>query len=195
MLTAASPASSSSRFRPVTTERCSNTDRLVASDQATSSTSRPVLAESASPRRPACRASPAAVRPDTSHAVADPVSTGSGPVPGSGSVVAAAGSAAGASSISRCTLVPLIPKEDTPARRTRPATGHGWASASSRTSPSVQSTCGEGFSAYRERGSSRCWSASTIFITLAAPAAHWVWPILLFTEPSQSGLPSGRSCP
>ena len=47
----------------------------------------------------------------------------------------------------RCALVPLIPNEDTPARRGRPAVaGHGSASVSSPTAPASQSTCGDGAS-------------------------------------------------
>ena len=53
----------------------------------------------------------------------------------------------------RCALVPLIPNEETPARRTRSPAGHGTGSASSRTSPAAQSTCGDGSAACNVAGS------------------------------------------
>ena len=53
-------------------------------------------------------------------------------------------SGAAASSRITCALVPLIPNEDTPARRGRSPAGHGRGSVSSSTSPADQSTCGDG---------------------------------------------------
>lgn len=88
----------------------------------------------------------------------------------------------------RCALVPLIPNDDTPARRGRPsAATHSRASLSNATAPEPQSTCGLGLSAYNERGITPCRIASTILITPATPAAAWVWPILDFTEPNHTG--------
>ena len=49
-------------------------------------------------------------------------------------------------------LVPLMPNEDTPARRGRPVSGHGIASVSSSTAPADQSTCGVGSSTCRVLG-------------------------------------------
>jgi hypothetical protein len=92
-------------------------------------------------------------------------------------------------------LVPLIPKADTPVRRGRPLVFHATGSVSSRTSPAVQSTCGEGTSACRVAGSRPFLSARTILMTPAAPAACWACPMFDFTDPSHSGRPSGRSCP
>ncbi len=95
-----------------------------------------------------------------------------------------------------CALVPLMPKEEIPARRGRPlSAGQGTGSVSSRTSPADQSTCGDGSSACRVRGSSWCCMARTILISPATPAAAWVCPMFDFTDPSHSGRPSGRSCP
>ncbi|CKQ84087.1 Uncharacterised protein [Mycobacterium tuberculosis] len=59
---------------------------------------------------------------------------------------ASAGAGTGASSKIRCALVPLIPKEDTAARRGRPSTDHSLASVNTDTAPLVQSTRGEGSS-------------------------------------------------
>lgn len=53
---------------------------------------------------------------------------------------AAASPASGASSRITCTLEPLIPNEETPARRECPPRSHGTASVSSRTAPADQST-------------------------------------------------------
>ncbi len=105
-----------------------------------------------------------------------------------GRAVAGAGSGtAGACSTMTCALVPLIPKEDTAARRGRPASGQSAGSASSDTAPADQSTCGLGSSACRVRGNDPCRMACTILITPATPAAAWVWPRFDFTEPSHSG--------
>ena len=67
-------------------------------------------------------------------------------------------------------LVPLIPNDDTPARRGAPPSGHARASVSNRTSPADQSTCGVGESTCSVRGSSPCRIACTILITPATPA-------------------------
>ena len=92
-------------------------------------------------------------------------------------------------------LVPLIPNEDTPARRGRPFAGHGTGSDSSRTAAADQSTCGAGSPACNVAGNRPCRSASTILITPATPAASWVCPMFDFTDPSHNGRSSGRSCP
>ena len=94
-----------------------------------------------------------------------------------------------------CTLVPLIPNEDTPARRGPPSTGQSTGSVSSRTAPADQSMCGDGSSACNVRGSTPCRIAITILITPATPAAACAWPIFDFTDPSHSGRPAARPCP
>jgi hypothetical protein len=94
-----------------------------------------------------------------------------------------------------CALVPLIPNADTPARRGRPASGHGTASVSSRTAPADQSTRDEGASTCNVFGNTPCRIANTILITPATPAAAWVCPRFDFNDPSHSGCPSGRPCP
>ena len=94
-----------------------------------------------------------------------------------------------------CALVPLMPNDDTPARRGLPVAGQGTASVSSRTAPADQSTCGDGSSTCRVGGSTPCRIASTILITPATPAAAWVWPMFDFTEPSHSGAWPSRPWP
>ena len=95
----------------------------------------------------------------------------------------------------RWALVPLMPKAETPARRGRPVSGQGVGSVSRRMAPLDQSMCGEGSSACSVRGSRPCLIASTILITPATPAAAWLWPMLDFSEPSQSGRSPLRPSP
>src|SRR5207248_2276024 len=99
---------------------------------------------------------------------------------------------AGGSSTTRCALVPLIPNDDTPARRGRPIEGHGRVAVSSATAPEAQSTCGDGSSACEVGGRTPRRTANTILLTPAMRAAAWLWPMLDLIEPSQSG--SDRSC-
>jgi hypothetical protein len=68
-------------------------------------------------------------------------------------------------------LVPLIPNEDTPARRGRPVSGHDRDSVNNATDPDDQSTCGDGSSTCNVRGNTPCRIANTILITPATPAA------------------------
>lgn len=185
---ASSPARSSSTERPDTTARCSNTERVPASARAPAGAGNPGRSRTNAANAPAWAASACSERPDTTHgtrsAVPDPDTTGS-----------TAPESRGGSSTITCALVPLIPNEETPNRRRRSPRGHGTASASSRTAPDDQSTSGVGSSAYSERGSSSCRSASTILITPATPAAACVCPMLDFTEPSHSGRPVSRPVP
>jgi hypothetical protein len=90
-------------------------------------------------------------------------------------------------------LVPLIPNDDTPARRGCSPAGHSTGSVSSDTAPASQFTCGVGASTCMVAGSTPCRIAITILITPATPAAACVCPMLDFTEPSSSG--ADRSCP
>jgi hypothetical protein len=73
--TAAKAAASSSPLAPVTTARCSNADRVVASDHPTSATASSGRAATHSRNRPACARNASADRPDTSHATAPDPST------------------------------------------------------------------------------------------------------------------------
>ncbi len=72
-----------------------------------------------------------------------------------------------------CALVPLIPNDETPARR-GPFAGsavQGRGSVSTDTAPADQSTCGVGTSTCNVRGMSSWRIACTILITPATPAA------------------------
>ncbi|GAA3837632.1 hypothetical protein GCM10022243_00160 [Saccharothrix violaceirubra] len=110
-----------------------------------------------------------------------------------GTSAAGMSAASGPCSSTMCALVPLMPNEDTPARRGLPVSGQSIRSVSSRTSPLSQATCGLGSSTCRVFGSTPCRNASTILITLATPAAAWVWPMFDFTDPNHRG--SARSAP
>ena len=92
-----------------------------------------------------------------------------------------------------CTLVPLMPNDEMPARRARSVSGQAAGSVSRSTSPAVQSTWDVGSVTCSVRGSSSWRSAMTILMTLAMPAACWVCPMLDLTDPSHSG--RSRSCP
>ncbi len=61
-------------------------------------------------------------------------------------------SSAGACSMIRWALVPLMPNEETAARRGRPVSGQGRPSVSSDTAPADQSMCGDGSSMCRDFG-------------------------------------------
>ncbi len=71
-------------------------------------------------------------------------------------------------------LVPLIPNEDTPARRTGPSAGHGRGCDSRDTAPADQSTCGLGASTCSVAGITSCCMPMTILMTPATPAAACV---------------------
>ncbi len=98
-----------------------------------------------------------------------------------------AGDAPAASSMTRCALVPLIPNEETPARRGRSPRGQGRERSSGSTPPPSQSTSAERSATCSVAGSTPCRSACTILITPATPAAACVCPRFDLTEPSHSG--------
>ena len=97
------------------------------------------------------------------------------------------GTGSGASSKITWALVPLMPNEETPARRGRPLPSQAAGSVSSSISPASQSTLEEGASTCRVFGRTPSRIASAILITPATPAAAWVWPMLDLIEPSRSG--------
>ncbi len=168
---------------PRRTARCSRAARRVSRAKETSAGSvpgsRPVsdswsvpdrraVPDSRSARRAAWARSASASRAESVHGGVPPRQTGS-PAMGAGSD----GTSSGASRMT-CALVPLIPNEETPARRARPVSGQGVASVSRATSPLSQSTCAVGVSTCRVFGSTPCRIASTILITPVTPAAAWV---------------------
>jgi hypothetical protein len=173
--TSLNPSAQASR-----TARCSKTDRPAASEKPTSS------GESSSEDAVARRASSAASDlADSTH----------GTTAGSTACSSTGSSTAGACSMITCALVPLIPKEDTPARHDRPTSGQGRASVSSSTAPADHSTCRDGWSMCRDLGSTPCRSASTVLMTPATPAAAWACPMLDFSDPSSNGRSGSRPRP
>ncbi|CKU76503.1 Uncharacterised protein [Mycobacterium tuberculosis] len=80
----------------------------------------------------------------------------------------------GTASIITCALVPLIPNDDTPARRVRAPAGHTRGAVNNSTAPADQSTCGLGTSTCNVAGNSSWRIANTILITPATPAAACV---------------------
>ncbi len=176
-----SRSTSSSRVWPTAAIRCSSADRVVASECATSTAERSGMDSSRSAIRAACAWAPASPRPETTSATGPSQSDG------------ATGSAAWPCSSTTCALVPLMPNDDTPARRGRSRSGHGVFSVVSLTAPPDQSTCGVGASTCRVAGTTPWRMAMIALSTPAAPAAACVWPRLDLTEPSSNG--AGRSWP
>ncbi|MDH6229300.1 hypothetical protein M2169_006356 [Streptomyces sp. MJP52] len=186
---------------PTTTARWSKAVRVRSSDRPMSSgegTGRAVRTCRSS--RPAWSASAASVRAERSHGsgpfgrpagadTADPAEPVAPPA------VSPEGSGSGASSMTAWALVPLMPKAETPARRSRPGRSQARGRVRSSTEPEAQSTCEEGASTWRVRGMTPWRMAMTILMTPATPAAAWVWPMFDFSEPSHSGRSSGRSWP
>ena len=167
-----------------TTARCSSCARVVAA-------ARPTSASDTSGRAARCARS----RSAWARSAASPrAETSTGTAAGGRPSATGAASSAGASSRITCALVPLTPKEDTPARRGRSDTGQSRALVSSSTWPASQSTCGEGASTCSVGGSTPCRSACTILITPATPAAAELCPMFDLIDPSSSG-PSARSRP
>ncbi len=161
----------------------------------TSCARRPGAATRRACSRPAWARSADSVRADSGHG-AGGSGSGRGPSAGPPSRITESScpgpSTASACSRMTCALVPLIPKDDTPARRGRPRSGHATASVSSSTEPDAQSTCGVGSVTCRVRGSTPWRIACTILMTPATPAAAWVWPMFDLSDPSSSGSPSAR---
>ncbi|MFI9531537.1 hypothetical protein ACIG49_32395, partial [Micromonospora rosaria] len=60
-------------------------------------------------------------------------------------------------------MVPLIPNEETPARRGRPVSGHSRRSVNNSTAPDDQSTNGDGSSTCNVAGNTPARNANTIF--------------------------------
>jgi hypothetical protein len=168
---AASARITSAGLSATTTARCSNAARVVASEKPRSGKGAELPV-----RRRACSRNAVPVRADNT----------TGTTPG---VISAGACAPGSGACSRmtCALVPLIPNDDTAARRGRSTAGHGVSSRSSSTAPADQSTWDDGVPTCRVRGAMPCRNANTDLITPATPAAPSVWPRFDFTDPSSSG--------
>jgi len=101
----------------------------------------------------------------------------------------------GACSKITCAFVPLIPNDDTAARRGRSLSGHARASPSSAIAPEDQSTCRVGCPRCSVAGSCPCLIAAIILITPATPAAASVCPMFDLIDPSHSGFSTSCSGP
>ncbi len=112
---------------------------------------------------------------------------------GKSSVPVSSTATTGGCSMMTWALVPLMPNDETPARRGRSTDGHGRDSVVSSTAPAVQSTSEVGASTCRVFGTTPWRMASTTLMMPATPAAAWEWPMLDLMEPSSSG--SERSWP
>jgi hypothetical protein len=175
------PTSSSSRSAPVTTIRWSNRDRESSSDRPTSAIRSDGRASTKDLRRIAWSRSASSVRAESTHGTTD------GPAAG------AVTGAGGASSMITCALVPLMPNDDTPARRVAVPPRHVVGSVNRVIAPADQLTFRVGSPTCSVLGSIPLRSAITILMTPPTPAAACAWPMLDFSEPSHSG--RSRSCP
>ncbi len=92
-------------------------------------------------------------------------------------------------------MVPVNPKELTPARRGLPLARHGIAVSTTRTGSESHGMCGDGSSKCRLCGKTSCCSDNTTLIKPAAPEADSVCPMLVFTEPISSGRSASRASP
>ena len=158
----ANPCSNAARSGPTITARCSKVDRR-ANEKATSPASKPSSAPTQASNRAAWAATADPDLPETTHATTPP--------DGSEPPIFSTDSTSGACSKITCAFVPLIPNEDTPARRGCPSTGHSRGCASTSTAPTDQSTCGDGASTCKLAGITPWRIAATILITPATPAA------------------------
>ena len=101
----------------------------------------------------------------------------------------------GASSRITWALVPLKPKELTPARLGRALGDHGLVSSATATGRFVHSMNGFGSLKFKCLGMASWCSDNTTLMKPATPAAASRWPILVLTEPISSGLFGSRPSP
>ena len=172
----------------MTTARCSNADRVAASDHPTSAGSSPGRAATKSASRLACAARPAAVGPDTTHGTV-PAWPRRGLLPGPAISLVSGGG---------------LLQDDVGVGAAEPERGHpgppraarsaasAAASVTSRTAPEAQSTCEDGASTCSVAGTTPRAIAATILMIPATPAAAWVCPMLDFTDPSNTGRSASR---
>ncbi len=86
-----------------------------------------------------------------------------------------------------CALVPVNPKELTPARRGRSVSGHVSHVVGTVTASDAHGMYGFGVWKWSDAGISPRSSASTVLMRPAIPAAASRWPMLVFTDPIESG--------
>ncbi len=171
----------SAGFEPERARRSAKWVRPTARVQATSGRCREGCACRWSARRAAISRRASGVRAETSSRCSVPWSS---EVPGS--------SSGGGWVRTTWTLVPLFPKALTPATRPPSDSGQGsWRVATRRGSDS-HSTWGVGRAQWRLAGIRPWQTARAALIRPATPEAAMVWPKLLFTEPTQAGVPGLR---
>lgn len=107
----------------------------------------------------------------------------------------AAGSRTGASSSTACALVPMTPKELTPARRTPHAGSQAVSSRVTTTAEFAKSMSGLSRSLCRLGNSTWCRSDSTAFTRPTIPDALHVCPTLLFADDTAQKCLSGVTRP
>ncbi len=112
---------------------------------------------------------------------------------GAGTFADAAG--AGASSRMMCAFVPLMPNALTPASRGAAERFHGWSSVGTKNGVPSSRIRGLSRLKFRCLGMASCWSASTVFMRPAMPAAASRWPRFVFTDPSAHREPSDLGLP
>ncbi|RPK57885.1 hypothetical protein EES42_39020 [Streptomyces sp. ADI95-17] len=166
---ASMPRSSASLSFPTTTARWASAARLVASENATSDASSPGRRSRCDRRSLACAVRARADFADSIHG-----RTGEDEAVGATGRGSASTSGAGACSMIVWALVPLMPNDDTAARRGPPVSGHATDSLRSSTAPADQSTCVDGSSTCKVCGSTPCRIAMTILMIPATPAAACV---------------------
>ncbi|MEZ4454676.1 MAG: hypothetical protein R3B09_34815 [Nannocystaceae bacterium] len=91
-------------------------------------------------------------------------------------------------------MVPLAPKELTPAQRACPS-GQGVRPTGTARPRPARSTWGDGVWKWRLAGISPRWTTNAALINPAIPAAASRWPTLVLIDPTQSGAPGGRPAP
>ncbi len=165
---------------PTSTARWLNRDRLVTSDRAMPT--RPV---SGCVVRKSCSA---AACPDRAWPDLADSTSGTTPAGASATGPHSPGSVANSSSTT-CAFVPLMPNEETPARRGPAPRLHSRSRVSSSTPWPSHATSRVGFSAWRLGGIAPWRIACTILMMPPTPAAAWAWPMLDFNDPRYSGVP------
>src|SRR5205814_273215 len=109
-------------------------------------------------------------------------------LPGAGSV-RRGWAGCGASSSTRCTLVPPNPNELTPARRGRPFLSHGVSALGRKNGPAPSSSFAFSSATPGCGGNFPWWSARAVLIRPAMPDADMVCPMFALTLPSTVRMP------
>jgi hypothetical protein len=179
-VSSSSPASSSSRDVPMRQRRCAKCARPRPAVRASG------VSSSSAAFTSRCRqAEESRSRPSGSGA--DSGTRQAGHTAGASWSGTGASCVSGASASTRCALVPVKPKPETPATLGPPSAGHGVAVSTTRTFMSAQATCGLGAAKWRLAGMTPWRIASTVLKIPAMPAADSQCPMLLFNAPMCKG--------